>query len=572
MTPTVRITGLAALLLGAAFANTASAEDMHFFEVHNGDLAGRLWPNNQPQNNNQRGAGAEHPSCVQLKAAKRIMCFTTASYTDISNATQVNIANTRLQGLCSSYELDPIVGLKLVANKYISNNTSPDYQNFMKTAAQPVLAGTAALVTYGYDRNGVNTEGYAMAIGPNCENLSGTEFAQTKIIAKNNDNLGGARTTPLSDSPTKSRIASSYIGNGNGQDDGWIAAITVTSDGTKATITKDFDLSIVTNEERSRTECEPTANPDQVTCCWAEGNAQPPNRGVRCGLIDTAVGTPAANRILWKKYIQERAGNIYYSTPSLVNVPNADGTPSNRMMLSYVKIDTTNRQGRAKGKTEEYTVPFEVSATGPTMLEEPKTGILGVGDGAHPGLCAGFYGKDKRPVAFGFHPTITDGGIATMTILGTNTLGKIEPIKAVSLGVSMAGGWISQYFGNNPNTPQGRNYAPQCLTVANPGYGVAGGFDPLVKEFTVMPIVGVKKRDTGLLQDKLALDILMFPSLVTDPTDPIDPVDPTDPTDPNNPNGPGNGNGIGGCSSNGSGGSLVLALGLGLAFTIRRRR
>jgi MYXO-CTERM domain-containing protein len=508
---------------------------------------------------------------VQLKASKTILCFTTASYTDISNATEVNITNTRLQGLCTAYALDPMVGLKMVTQKYISKNNSPDWQNMHKPAAQPVLAGTAALVTFGYDPNGNNTEGYAMAIGANCQNLSGTEFAQTKIIAKNNDNLGGPNSFPISDSPTKSRIGATYIGNGNGTDDGWIATMTVTSDGTKATITKDFDLSIVTNEERSRAECRPTANADVITCCFAEGNSQPPNRGVRCAGVNVATTTPANQRILWKKYVAERNGNIYYSTPSLVNMPNPDGTASDRMMLSYVRIDTTNRQGRTKGKTDQFTVPLEVSATGFTMLEEPKTALLGIGDGAHPGLCSAVYGKEKRPVAFGFHPTITDGGIASMTIIGTDAAGKLAPIKPVTLGVSLAGGWISQYFGQNPNTPQGRNYAPECVTVDNPGYGVQGGFEPLVEKFAMFPVVGSKKRPDGKVQDKLALDIALFPSVVHDATDPINPIDPTNPTDPTDP-GPTNGNGLGGCSTNGNGGSLMLALGLGLAFVVRRRR
>jgi hypothetical protein len=576
MKPTVKITSLAALLLGAAFGQTASAESMVAVSVHSGDQAGKLWPNNQPQNNNQRGAGAEHSQCSYLKTKQTLVCMATASYTDVVNATDVNLANTRIQNLCTAYKIDPVTGPKQVAMKYVTKNNSPDWQNSHKISTATVLGGDAVVAMYGYDPNGNNTKTYAQVIGANCENLSGTEFAQTEIIAKTNDDLGGSLIgAVLADSATSTKVFSSHIGNGNGQDDGWVNMIGITMANGKATITKKWDLSIVTNEERSRAECVPTADPDKVMCSWAEGNAQPPNRGVRVGLINVADGTPTANRILFKQYIKERQGNIMYSTPSLVNVPKADGTPSDRMILSYVMVDTTNRNGRNKGKTTQFVVPFDVTATGATLIGEPKSGILGLSDGAHPGLSQGVFGKDKRQVAFGWNPTITDGGTGSFTIMGTDpTTGALAPIKSESLGMSLAGGWISQYYGHNPNTPQGRNYAPHTIMIDNPGYGVAGGFQPLVEKFMVASIHGRHMRADGVTpEDKSAWDILLYSAVTHDATDPIDPGGGGSGSDSgSNTDGPGSGSGIGGCSSNGAGGSFGLAMFLGLAFTIRRRR
>lgn len=591
----MKSTFLTSLLLGMVTGPAAAfaAAPIHVFEVHNGDNAGRKWENNNPQNNDQRGAGLEHGKCSALKTADgkpRIVCIGTASYTDISNAQQVNIANTRIQGLCAAYDFDAVAGLKPVVMKYISKNNSPDYQNYHKVWTTPVLDGTAVLSMYGYDPNGVNTATYAQVIGPNCENLLGQEFAQTQIIAKNNDNVGGVTGMPMLksgpstaastfDSPTRSQRIFTVIGNGNGTDDGWLLRVDVKKTGDKVTAQKAFDLSIVNNEERSRAECVPTANGDEVTCCWAEGNTQPPNDGVRCGLINVSDAPPNGQRILWKKYIKQKTGNLYYSTPSLQNVTGPDGSPTSQVMLSYVQVDTTGRNGRTKGKTTQYTVPFKVAATGPTMTDEPKTNLFGIGDGAHPGICGTLYGKEKQFAGFLINPTITDGGVASGAMIGLDAAGKIKPMKAYDLGVSVAGGWISQYYGQNPNTPQGRTYHPACDMVSNPGFGVQGGFEPLVEKFLMVPVSGTKKRNDGKIQDKLAFDVLLVPAVEHSATDPIQPEDPTKPSTPSQPDptsptdddtGPSSGSGVGGCSTTGSANSgLVLLLGL---LSLRRRK
>jgi MYXO-CTERM domain-containing protein len=578
-------------LLLAMIASPAAvfAGPMTAVPIHGGDNAGRLWDNGGPRNNDQRGAGAEHSSCAWLKTKKSLVCLSTASYTDISNAGAVNIAETRIQGLCASYKFDPMTGLKPIVTKYVSNNESPDYQNYHKVAARPVADGNYVMSMYGYDPNGVNTATYAQILDENCNNMAGQEFAQTLIIAKNNDDVGGNNWlgAPLVDSATGSKACGTQIGNGNGQDDGWLTCVKVEVNGAKVTVAKIFDQSIVTNEERSRTVCAPTASPNKVVCSWAEGNNQPPDRGVRVGLIDVSDAAPQGGRILFKQYIKQREGNIYYSTPDLVNVPKADGTPSNDFVMSYVKIDRNGINGRNKGKTNQFTVPLTVSDTAATMAQEPVTGILGAADAAHPGMISGVFGPDKRFVTVLTNPTITDGGTGNFTLVGKDATGKLEKLSTVDMGMPLAGGWISQRYGNNPNTPQGRNYAPDGLMVDNPGFGVVGGYQPLVEKFMVMSVSGTKKRGAGTgggtgdqNQDKLGWDIVLVPMVegnVVDPTDPdaptpTDPSNPT-PTDPSNPTPTdNNGGGIGGCSTGGANSAGLGLVVLGLALAGRRRR
>ena len=106
----------------------------------------------------------------------------------------------------------------------------------------------------------------------------------------------------------------------------------------------------------------------------------------------------------------QRDGNIMYSTPTVTAIQTADGKPSDKFMLSYVKVDTSNRNGRYKGRTEILSLPLQVTTTGFTKLDEPRKGLFGLSDGAHPGATAGYYGVDKRPVSFLWSGNVTDGG------------------------------------------------------------------------------------------------------------------------------------------------------------------
>jgi len=601
--PTGLVLGVT-LLSGAASAAPFIAQ----FEAHDDMHAGALWRNDRPNNNNQRGAGAEHTAIVQLSGGY-ILVFATASYTNVtplipgaglSSAEAgvlppsdgdpgVDPRGNRVEGLCVSYKLDATKGLVMNNMAYFTDNDSPDWQNAHRMAAAAVDGGKVAAVVYGYDPNGVNTKTYGKVIGPNCELLS----QQTQLFANNNDDLGGNDLAPgdgsiFADAGGKTRFCGALIGNGNGDDDGWAWCATsqAVAGGTGTgsyTLTPNFKIVTENNEERTRAYVSKTSFDGMMLSCWAAGNNQPPNRGLRCGMINTAEGVANDQRLVWRQYVQQRQDDIYYTTPGLATIRDATGKQTDKFFLNYVMVNTANRNGRAKGKTTNLTVPIQVSLTGLQMLGEPQQNLFGISDNAHPTLVEGVYGVDKRPVAFMFTGSITDGGQATTKILGISADNKLEPIRALNWAQASSGGYTSQWYGHNPNTPQGRTYPSKGIVVTNPGYKT-GAFQPDVQAF--MAIVNVYHKDhlgdctpdpnkgtnNGTCGGKNALGVSLVPVAADPASNPNpnpDPNDPT-PTDPTNPNGS---DSLGGCSA-GAGGSAGMGtlLLIGLAISIRRRR
>jgi uncharacterized protein (TIGR03382 family) len=592
------------LLGGAAIAQPATEPFVGNFELHDDMDAGALWRNDRPNNNQQRGAGGEHQTSVLLKNG-RILVVATASYTNVTpmipgaglSSTEAGVTppsdgnpgvqptGNRVEGLCAAYQLDANQGLVKMNMAYFTDNDSPDWQNMHKPHIQAIDGGAAALVQYGYDPNGVNTAVYGMVLGPNCEILS----QQTRLFANNNDNLGGlwaSSNNTYSDAAGVTRSCGGLIGNGNGSDDVWVHCTTSTkTTGTGAntyTLAPDFKLVVDNNEERSRGTTQPTVFANRMLACWASGNTQPP-QSVRCGMVNVAPGVPNEQRLVWRQFVMQRKGNLHYTTPSLVPMLDAAGKPTDKYIVSYVKVDTTNRQGRAKARTTIQSVPIQVTETGFTMLDTPKENLFGLTDGAHPGMTAGFYGIDRRPVAFLFSSAITDGGGATAKILGLNAENKLEPIRALNWAEATSGGYTSQWYGHNPNTPQGRSSPVESIVIDNPGYGT--GYQPTVKSFLVVANAHHKKHNgecgtgnpqrgtnNGLCGGKNALSLSLVP-LVADapkgnPTNPDDPA-PVDPTQPQ-PTDPGTT--LGGCAAAGGEGAGALLL-LGLAAVgLRRRR
>jgi uncharacterized protein (TIGR03382 family) len=616
-------------LLGASLAASGTVQAAPFiaaFEAHNDINAGALWRNNRPNNNNQRGAGAEHTSMAVI--GDRVIVLATASYTDVTplipgaglSSQQAGVlppsdgangvpgvqpTGRRIQGLCTSYRLDPMVGLVKTNQSYFTNNNSPDWQNAHKMRAQVIDGGKAVLALYGYDPQGVNTKVYGRVLGGDCQHLS----QQTQLFAGNNDDYGGMHDGPtdaaqlVSDAGGVSRSCGTHQGNGNGTDDHRFYCLTAKSTGQTGTaaytLTPDFNISIEANEERCRSTTLKTAIPDHMVACWAAGNAQPPNQGLRCGLVNTALGTPNNQRIVWRQYVQRREGAIYYTTPSMAQLAGPANAPTNQFILNYVKVDTNGKNGnKEKARTTILTNTVEVSLTGMKLLDTPKSNLFGITDGAHPGFVTGYYGADKRPVGFMFAGTITDGGTANVKIVGAAADGKLETLRAINWADSQAGGYIAQWYGHNPNTPQGRQYPPHGTVIANPGYGVAGGYQPTVKEFLLVTNVysksdggyrvnGVctpdpnKGTNNGLCGGKSAFGVVLIPVAADPEVAPSNPNDPNNPfpTDPNDET-PGDGeNGslgsdttLGGCSTTGNAGGAATLLLIGLGLLIARRR
>ncbi|HVV82154.1 MAG TPA: MYXO-CTERM sorting domain-containing protein [Kofleriaceae bacterium] len=568
---------LAKILLAASCLLPASAAlagpTVKSFQIHNGMNAGLLW-NNGPRNFDQRGAGLENLSSHYLPSAEggpRVVSIGTGSYTDIPDSPIPQ--GTRLQALCTSWKVDETAGLVKDTTRYITANHGNEYQNAMIPGATPIMNGQYLFVTYGYDRNG-NTETYGKVIGPNCEELSD----QTLIIAKNNDDVAGNADlthTLLTDGPEEARLGDCVIGNGNGGDNMYCYGVTVTKVGSQFTIKKDFDFVGEAEEERSRSYTAPVPEmPGYMFECAAVGDNQPPDRGLRCGLMNMNPGVANNQRIVWRKYLAERDGNTYYTVPNLAAVKGSDGRTA--FVVTYVKVVTNGRNNR--GQTQFMQQLVRPSETGLEILTPPSTDLVPVGDKSHPTMCHGSWGEDDTPAAFVVTGTITDGGSGALSILRANPdVGEMHNAgghgNAITFSSSTGSGHISQMYGNNPNTPQGRNHQ-YCEMLPNPGYQKANGFQPDVKAFLMLSNTG---HHAG--EDKSFGEVVLVPAVVPAAANPVDP-EPTNP-DPDpvptpTPDPDPSGTSMGGCSTGGAGGgaggALILALGAAVAGIRRRRR
>jgi|GEM_PF-2603714 len=575
----------AALFVAMTIPATALAAapkdyDIAFTQVHDGDNAGLGRPN---QNNDQRGAGGEHFSIASIPNAPggaRLVFCGTASYTDIPNSPVAH----RIQVLCGAYQLDPMTGLKdgdlSTPNvmepewiKYVTNNDGDEYQNGHKLKVVPVLGGTAFAAFYGFDPDN-NTDTWAQVYGADGTMLVG----QTKIIENNNDDLGGSldKFVLEADSSDTSVLVGGVIGNGNGDDDSWAFGVRIEKSAEGYTMRRTWKQNVILAEERSRAAIVPTNMPGRVLYCGTAGDSQPPKLGVLCALLNTEEGN-VGNRVVWKKFVAEREGNLYKTTGDVVPTYDASGNLTDKYIVQWVQVDTSQRNGREKGMTKIFQAPIQISDTTLTMLSTPTDKAVNFGDQAHPILAGGNYGEGASagPATFLIQGSLVDSpaGAGSISVMRFNpATNALEKETSITLPVATGMGMISQKFGNNPNTPQGRNHQ-NLITIKNPGFGVVGGFNPEVKELIVMPNTGPTRRLDNTLSDKAGLSLVLIPSVsqtAASGEPPLPPVAPPEPTEPEDPSS--SGNASGGCNTSGSpAAGMIFALGAAVAILRRRR-
>jgi uncharacterized protein (TIGR03382 family) len=568
-----------AALFVAAMALPTSAlagpmdEQIAVIKVHDGDNAGLGAPN---QNNRQTGAGMEHVSMAVVKNAPggpALAFCGTASYTDIPGS-PITPANSRVQMLCGTYRLDATLGLQSAPTfmKYITENNNNQYQNGHKPKVVSVLGGTAFAVFYGYDPDN-NTDTWVQVFDTTGQRL----VPQTRIIQNNNDDLGGAARefVTKSDSSNKTCLVGSVIGNGNGNDDSWVyeACIEKTAEG--YTAAQMWRENVILAEERSRGVLAPTTIPGRVLYCGTAGDTQPPNLGVVCSLINTEPNVQ--DRVVWKKFVAQREGQNYKTTADVLPIYDASGNLTNEYIVGFVNADTSERNGREKAKTTVYQVPIEISDTTMTLLDAPRADATLTGAGAHPNWGFGNWGDGQAagPASFLIQGSIIDSpqGIGRLAIMRYDAATKkLVKSNEVALPVATGMGMISQKFGNNPQTPQGRGHH-DVIMMENPGFGLATGFMPNVKQFMVMGNVGPTLRQDGTLAQKAGFSIVMVPAVTASAASGTPPEPPAPPPTPEEEEEEVKGNASGGCSTSGSPATgLALALGAAVALVRRRRK
>lgn len=537
-------------------------------------------------------AGNEHASisAIDTPAGKQVLMFATTSKETLNG----EAVYRRVQLSCTAINLKA-AGPEVVVSKYMTRNNGNQYRQ--AHASTTLSVGDVAIVNYNNRPNNPNnTQRYAMVVGPDCTEV----MPQTLIQAKNNDdvcaNAENYSQFIAQQTANSIEVVGACGGNGNGADDGWLMSHTYTkqADGSY-TVQENWDVSIENNEERTRmTGFAGAEGSNMAYFCGSAGNSQPSDKGVRCYGINTdpngEQGNNAQSRLVWRQYIARREGRVYQTQPKLA----PDPLTPNEATVTWTTIVKRNRRGKGQGTLNLARLKF--SPTGVDMLQTPiNNQIFPGGDSTHRAMMSvpwGEAGAEQNAIMIissattGSPTTISKAQVLTYNSTDAQFLrGKIQ-----SLGVAVDNQWISNIYGNNPNT-QGRNHL-QATLVENPFYGVAGSFQSDVKTFAAMAMTprNLDENKPNGREDKLALELVMVPTVlgtgVKDPTEAdgpvaLDPGNNNPDTDPGtNPGNSSSGNGssgtsLGGCSigssSTGFGGSLAL-LGLALFGAVRRRR
>ncbi len=416
----------------------------------------------------------------------------------IVDASGTSTQPTHRQALaCTPFALvhnaDGTVGATVTgAAKFITSNTGQDYRNANLPDMYPINGGQDMLVTFNYRPQGTNqTNRYAIVVDNACnlipvQNSAGTVQKQVVIMQKNNDDCdmsqaGERAGTVVSDVAGSAHIVYWAGCNGNGQDDGWVNDIQVTSvnSGAAFKIAKNFDLSVEPQEERSRGRCDISASdPNTAVCSWTAGNNQPQREGTWVGAIDITPSGPkganAQSRLLWKKKIQDQTiyeGVRTYSVranSSRIQSVDASGnlvkTDQILVQTSLLRGNNTNNRkgGRYLAMFLGVATATKAGLTWDIPLTDITNQMLGI-DATH--LTEAFalvQDGAKMVPAMTFAQGSQNGSGAApadLKILGVDLTAK----KFVDYGAQKLGGYYdrhlySNYLGGNPGN-QGRNFS-----------------------------------------------------------------------------------------------------------------
>jgi hypothetical protein len=369
------------------------------------------------------------------------------------------------------------------------------------------------------------------------------------VLASANDNCSDRDYQDLIARKTGTGYRVNLTGscNGNGTDVAYVTNFDVACTD-KCTITPGPKTQVSQGQiERYRPQTY-QLGPDTFMAIGTEGDAQPPQNGISATIFKGDALTLVSSTTIANTVTNERG--TFYSTMS----HGAQIAPDTFLVTYQQRNGRQRREGKG-GTALLAGVLHADEAGGARWLVEPKTGLIEGFSATHHGACTVHYGDVSAPKTGAFLVSASPNGAtaATGTFVGY-TGGALEVGSTINLTSNIDSGLLSNYYGENPGT-QGKN-SIYCATIENPSYGVKGGYRPNVKEFVVVPATSRIAGDAGTLAEKLALDIVLVPSL-TDAT-----IDPS-----------GDATGCG-CSAPASGGEAAGTFGLALACAawLRRRR
>jgi len=430
----------------------------------------------------------------QEMATVKLLDGTKGLFVQMQSGSINGVQPTHRQALaCTPFQLkhnaDGTVGAEVTgAAKFITSNTGQDYRNANHDEIYPINGGANMLVTFNYRPQGTNqTNRYAIVVDSACnlvpvQDASGTTRKQVVIMQKQNDDCDMHQSSGagevVSDAAGSTHIVYWAGCNGNGRDDGWVNDIQVTSvnGGAAFKITKNFDVDVEPQEERSRGTCTVGTDPNTAICSWTAGNNQPQREGTWVGAIDLSPTGPkgenANSRLLWKKRIQDQTiyeGVRTYSVrANSARILDATGAKTDQIVVQTSLLRGNNQNNQKGGR---YLAMFmgvaTATKTGLTWdipLTDMTNQMLGI-DATHLTEAFSLVQDEqlgKMVPALTFLQGSQQGGGAAMAdlkILGIDAATK----KFIDYGAQKAGGvydrhLYSNYLGGNPGN-QGRNFA-----------------------------------------------------------------------------------------------------------------
>jgi hypothetical protein len=476
--------------------------------------------------------------------------------------------------------------------KFVTNNIGNEYRNANVPAAFAIDGGNAICAQYNYQPNNTNdTKLYIQ-----CFNSAGAAvLPQTEAFAKNNDDVCGSieNNVPslIGTTGATTRYISWCLANGNGSDNAWARVFQITKTGAAAyTYKREFDLTILNQEERSRGMCSVDPSATFAICAGTEGNNQPQREGTWLAAVDVTAnkfnGSNQQAALLWKKQIGGRTtvdGRRTYAMRAMISrVQTTDATgavvPTDLLFWRDALVEGNNNGNNGKGGTYRANRFAVIKATKAgieyvtPLTDLSKDQLFGV-DGTHNVQTSVLVGSGTslKPALLVQNGSHTGGnGTAQIRAIGWDPTAKTFSNIGQFAGAPSDRHLYPNYLGNNPGN-QGRNHAFGQL-IANPFFGVNNNNDKFLVVYS-----STGKGTDMVPSHKLAAYMTVMPVASGAPAAGPAPVTggntgtsgSTD--DGSSSSDDGSDATLGGCSTGGSAGLASFLL-IGLAAFIRRRR
>ena len=487
-------------------------------------------------------------------------------------------------------------------DRFITNNDGNEYRNCNKPQLYVINGGANVAVEYNYQPDN-HTYRYMQIMDWDGNSIPINGADKAIVMRKEGDNCsmhqsGNAPGDVFYSAAGRTRIVYWDGCNGGNSDDGWGRVSEVTCDGTPATscnVTKVFDISLAQEEERSRGRCS-VGGPDRsfALCSWTEGNNQPQREGVWIAAIDISdsaqTGEDAQGNLLWKERLEREStytvnGEVRDAYAMRMNQsrvlqmqPDGSVLPSDDVLLTWGRNRGGNNNDKKGGRTVGVIAAVIKATRADYTYVMPKTNIspllLGL-EYTHVSVTDAVYGKGST-VMPGFTFVMGDhtGGLARnaemRTLMYDTARNEMVNVGQHDLGRSYDRHLYSNYLGNNPGN-QGRNFAG-CTLVKNPFADMAGNY---TSYFQACAMTG-KASDHASSAIKLSAFLTLFPIAFTEDPPPVgggwdEGELPGDDGGGGGDDDGGPGSSVGGCSTSGGSGTVLLGLAL-LGLVIRRRK